>query len=88
MTNSPYLPFWFRMRQGKAEPAGRERYRLSAPNLNDAFIGIQQLQDARWVPTLQLSEDGPNEAGMSDEFDDPQDAWEAAFESYRQRLVV
>ena len=88
MLKPPTVPFWFRQRQGKAEPAGPETYRLAAPNLGEAFIGIRQAQNGRWLPTLKQTADGPDLLAAAHEFATPQEAWEAAFEAYRVHFIV
>ena len=40
------VPFWFKQRQGKAEQAGTDTYRLTAPNLGETFIGISEIPRA------------------------------------------
>jgi hypothetical protein len=83
----PRPPFWFRHRQGKMEPAGSDLYRLTAPNLGEAFIGIRKT-DGCWRPVLRLQSDGPDVDAPEVEFENRQEAWEAGFELYRQRVVV
>jgi hypothetical protein len=84
----PSLPFWFRLRQGKAEPSGEELYRLTAPNLAEAFIGVRNGDNGRWLPVLKPSANGPDLAETSEEFATAQEAWDAAFECYRVHMVV
>jgi hypothetical protein len=84
----PTPPFWFRLRQGKAEPAGPDTYRLTAPNLAEAFIGIRKTENGRWLPLLKQTADGVSMAEMPEDFATPQEAWEAAFELYRRHFVV
>jgi hypothetical protein len=84
----PTPPFWFRLRQGKAEPAGPDTYRLTAPNLAEAFVGIHKTQQGRWSAALRQSAGSPNLAETADDFSSPQDAWDAAFELYRVHVVV
>jgi hypothetical protein len=84
----PTLPFWFRLRQGKAEPAGPDTYRLTAPNLGAAFIGIRKTESGRWLPLLKQTADGPDLTDSADDFATPQEAWDAAFELYRVHFVV
>ena len=84
----PIIPFWFRQRQGKMEPAGANAYRLTAPNLGEAFISIRQTEDTRWRPALRLQSDGPEVDGSEVDLTSAQEAWEAAFELYRRRMVV
>jgi hypothetical protein len=88
MPTTPTLPFWFRQRQGKAEPAGADLYRLTAPNLAEAFIGIRQAENGHWLPVFKQTADGPDLAAASEDFATPQEAWDAAFERYRVCLVV
>jgi len=88
MSTPPTLPFWFRLRQGKAEPAGPDTYRLTAPNLGEALIGIQQAKNGLWSPVLKQTATGPDLAETPDEFATPQEAWDAAFELYRVHVVV
>jgi hypothetical protein len=71
----------------KAESAGNETYRLTAPNLGEAFISISRGEDGLWTGSLRLTaNDAP--VATSGGFARPQDAWEAAFELYRQTVVV
>jgi hypothetical protein len=84
----PTLPFWFRQRQGKAEPSGSDTYRLTAPNLAEAFIGIGKAENGRWLPMLRQTADGPDLAKTADDFATAQEAWDAAFELYRVQFVV
>jgi hypothetical protein len=82
------LPFWFPLRQGKAEPVGPDVYRLTAPNLAEAFISIHQASKGRWSAALRKAADGPEIASTEAEFTSPYEAWEAAFELYRQHVVT
>jgi hypothetical protein len=82
------LPFWFKQRQARAEPAGPDTYRLSAPNLAEAFISIRQDSEGRWGAALRRAADGPDVAVTTTAYDSAGAAWEAAFELYRRDLVV
>jgi hypothetical protein len=84
----PYLPFWFRQRQGKAEPIGEDRLRLSAPNMAEAFIGIEKNTDSQWLPVVRKTPDSENLVSTNTSYGSPQDAWDAAFEVYRETFVV
>ena len=84
----PILPSWFKQRQAKAEPAGTDTYRLTAPNLGEAFISIRRADNGRWSAALRLAADGPDVAVTEPTFDQPADAWEAAFELYRAHVVT
>ncbi len=80
-------PSWFNQRQGKAEPAGENCYRLTAPNMKEAFIGIRADQSGGWVGFLRQTADGAD-LDTSPGWPSAQDAWAAAFELYRIILVV
>jgi hypothetical protein len=84
----PILPFWFKQRQAKAEPAGPDTYRLTAPNLRDAFISIRQASAGHWGAALRLAAEGPEVGVTTTAYATPGEAWEAAFEMYRRELVV
>jgi hypothetical protein len=85
----PILPFWFKQRQCKAEPAGSDgMLKLTGPNLGEAYIRISQDENKFWRAALRLSPDGPEQAVTEPEFENPQDAWEAAFELYRTHVIV
>ena len=81
-------PFWFVQRQGKAEPAGDNAYRLTAPNLKEAFISIRKSERGGWTAALRPNADGTEVAVSEHDYEDPQDAWGAAFELYRNALVT
>jgi hypothetical protein len=82
------VPTWFKQRQGKAEPAGTDTYRLTAPNLAESFIQIRQAENGRWAAVLRQTADGPELAATETVFERPDEAWEAAFELHRTRVVV
>ena len=88
MSTPPTLPFWFRLRQGKAEPAGPDTYRLTAPNLAEAFISIRQVENGHWSPMLKRSPTEGDLAEAPQDYTTPQEAWDAAFELYRIHVVV
>lgn len=82
----PVLPFWFVQRQAKAEPAGDNIYRLTAPNLREAFVVVQPA-DAGWTGALRSTADGEN-LSVSQRYETQSDAWYAAFELYRNQIVI
>ncbi len=84
----PVPPFWFQQRQGKMEPAGPERYRLTAPNLGEAFIAIHRADHGGWSAELRLQAEGPAVSRTETAYDSEADAWNAAFELYRVHLIV
>jgi hypothetical protein len=81
-------PFWFPLRQGKAELVGTDVYRLTAPNLAEAYITIHQAHNGRWSAALRKAADGPEITSTEAVFPNPYEAWEAAFELYRQHMVI
>jgi hypothetical protein len=85
----PIFPFWFKQRQCKAEPFGDENtLKVSGPNLAEAFIGIVQDENKLWRAFMRAAADAPDLASTEPEFDNPTDAWEAAFELYRTGTIV
>jgi hypothetical protein len=86
--SEPIPPFWFKQRQGKAEPAGTDTCKLTAPNLGEAFIGIRPTADGHWSGFLRLTADGSEADATGPKYNNAQDAWGAAFELYRVRVVT
>ena len=84
----PILPSWFKQRQAKAEPAGDNTLRLSAPNQGEALISIRQAAAGRWSAALRLAPDGPDVAATAAAYDNPMEAWGVAFELYRNHVVT
>ena len=84
----PVPPSWFKQRQGKAESAGPELYKLTAPNLPESYIGIHRADNDRWSAFLRPAPDAAALAVTDPEFVLATDAWEAAFELYRTHLVT
>jgi hypothetical protein len=84
----PILPTWFKYRQGKAEPAGADLLKLTAPNLPEAFIGIRAAENGNYQGVFRTAAGGPDVAITQPEFVTPSEAWGAAFELYRNRIVV
>ena len=84
----PTPPFWFVLRQGKAEPAGENVLRLKAPNLPEWHIAIKKGENGLWAGAVRKQADGPDVDATDPKYDDPNDAWNAAFELYREKVVV
>jgi hypothetical protein len=82
------VPTWFKQRQGKAEEAGENRYRLTGPNLREAYIGIRRGENGHWAAVMQKTADGPDVAATERMIDSPYEAWQEAFELYRCYLVI
>src|SRR5262249_36146698 len=81
-------PFWFKQRQLKAEAAGTDLYRLTGPNLKEAFVGIRRGANDRWAAFLRDAADGPDVAATEPRFETAYDAWEAAFELFREKVII
>ena len=82
------VPSWFKGRQGKAEELRPGLLKLTAPNLREWFVGIGRLDDAGWVAFLRDEPDGPDTATVELDPMPEQEAWDAAFEVYRNRVVI
>ena len=81
-------PMWFKQRQGKAEPAGENACRLTGPNLREAFISIRKADNSLWKASLRYAADGPEIAATQPEIATEYEAWEAAFEIYRNHVIT
>jgi hypothetical protein len=82
------VPSWFKYRQGKAEDAGPNLYKVSAPQLKDAFVGIRPARDEGWQAFFRHAADGPDVAASDSNWPTPGEAWNVAFEMYRREMVV
>ena len=82
------LPTWFKYRQGKAEPAGENVLKLTAPNLSEAFVGIRRTDDGQYHGVYRTAADGQDSAVTGTNFNSPDDAWGAVFELYRNLVVT
>lgn len=84
----PIPPFWFKQRQCKAEPTGgSSELKLTGPNLGEAYIRITQ-EGQRWRAALSLAPGGGDVQVTAPEFANPGSAWGAAFELYRNHVIV
>ena len=85
----PIAPFWFKQRQCKYEPAGADNLlKVTGPNLPEAYIRIQRTENGRWLAAFRQSADGPDVAVTEPNIPDERAAWDAAFELYRQNVIV
>ena len=85
----PSVPFWFKQRQCKYEPAGADnQLKVTGPNLGDAFLRIRQADNQRWQAIFRRAADGPDEVVSDADIPGPREAWDAAFELYRQNVIV
>ena len=76
------------MRQGKMEAAGADAYRLTGPNLRETLVCIRKNENGRWLGVVRQTPDGPDIAVTERDYDNPSDAWGAAFELYRNHVVL
>ncbi len=83
----PWIPFWFKQRQCKAEPAGTDNtVKVSGPNLGEAYLSVAPAEGGRWSAALRVAADGPPVA-TADDLPSAAEAWDAAFELYRARMI-
>ncbi len=84
----PAPPFWVKQRQLKLESVGTNYYRLSGPNTEDAFVGLRKADNGKYIAYVRTEQDGKDAAATEPEFTYPADAWQAAFELYREVKVL
>lgn len=84
----PVKPFWFWQRQGHADEAGENLYRLHGPNLHEAFIGIRRGDNGNWSTFVRTEASGVDVASSEAIYDRELDAWYAAFELYRREFII
>jgi hypothetical protein len=87
MTEEIDVPSWVKGRQAKVEPAGQGIYRVSGPNLPEAFVGVRMTDDLRWQGFLRSTADGPEIAVATSTQPNARDALFAAFELYREQMI-
>lgn len=86
MTVTP--PFWFKQRQAKLEESGPGAFKVTAPNQQEAYLAVREVQPGQWGAALRLAPDGPDLAASEPTCPTPDDAWTQAFELYRTALVI
>jgi hypothetical protein len=84
----PVPPFWFVQRQGKMEPAGTNTFRLTAPNQGEAFIFVERADNGPWLAGLRNTAEGAAVIKSEPIWETEEDAWAAAFELYRNEVIV
>ena len=84
----PILPFWFKQRQAKLEPAGENTFKAVAPQQGDAYLLIRRGENGFWSAVVRLKADGEDVAATPAEHETPGAAWDAAFELYRRLAIV
>ena len=83
------VPAWFKGRQGKTEEVSPGLVKVSGPNLAEWHVGLKRLDDGRWVASVRQAVDGPD--AVTQELDASlaeYEAWEAAFEVYRNHVII
>jgi hypothetical protein len=81
-------PFWFAQRQLKAEAAGELLYRITGPNAPEKHLGIRKADNGNYLAYLRSTQDGEDEVATAAEFPSVYNAWEAAFELYRAKVIL
>ena len=81
-------PFWFKQRQGVAETAGTELYKLTGPNLREGYVGILKGDNGQWAAFLRGSPDGEDLHNTGYVIDTAYNAWGAAFEIFRDYMII
>lgn len=84
----PATPFWFKQRQAKAEDAGPDMVRVTGPNLKEACLGIRKGDNGLYAAFVRGAADGPDMDATEPVIKNAYDAWEAAFELYRGRMII
>lgn len=87
-TPTPTPPFWFKQRQANLEPAGTDTFRVTAPNLGEAWIAIEPVAGAGYRALLKLKADAPPVAETPPHFATATEAWMGAFELFRTNVVM
>ena len=75
-------------RQGKIEEAGENLVRLSGPNLPTSYLGLRRAENGKLQGFLRDNPDGPESAVTEPKFEKDYDAWNVAFEMYRQSVII
>ena len=83
----PQVPFWFKQRQCKLEAAGENAFKVSGPNLGEAYVRIFPANGS-WKAAVRAKADGPDVAVTSGSLPTTNGAWDAAFELYRTHFIV
>ena len=82
------VPFWFKQRQCKSEPAGPHALKVTGPNLAEMYLTVRPAEGGRWQAALRSAADGPDLDVTGPDFATEDDAWEAAYELYRARVIT
>jgi hypothetical protein len=89
---SPTLPFWMRQRQIVAEPVNEHTVRLTGPILPACEVTVQpggNAENASYLLRVEKVSDAGKEVLAEATSSLPrEEAWQAAFELYRQQVIV
>ncbi|MGE3806788.1 MAG: hypothetical protein AB7K24_19135 [Gemmataceae bacterium] len=86
--NKVVPPFWVVQRQIKMESLDEQLMRLTGPNLPEEFIGIRKGENGLWLGYVRSEREGEDVASCPPEHARALDAWYAAFELYRNLVIV
>jgi hypothetical protein len=88
----PQLPFWMRQRQIKLEPIDDTAVALKAPNLPAHELHLRKNNGDGYTVALYTQPTGTTEKLLLAErpsgLDELRDAWQYAFEFFRQKVIV
>ena len=85
----PITPTWFTQRQLKMEEVDSHRLRVFGPNFRDIFVGIRPTNENNLYEGYLKSEpEGEDQATTGLTFASEINAWEAAFELLRGKVVL
>lgn len=83
------VPTWFKGRQGKIEEVSPGVLKLSAPNLKEWYLALHRTTDGHWLAALRPGADASDAVTQSlDASRSEYEAWDAAFEVYRNHVVI
>jgi hypothetical protein len=82
------VPSWFKGRQGKAEEVRPGLIKLIAPNLREWYLGIRRLDMGGWLTYLRIELEGADTIAVEVDPMPEQEAWDAAFEVYRNHVII
>lgn len=85
---TPIIPGWFKGRQLNLEVSGDDCFMVSGPNMPETLIGIRQNEKGFFQAYLKESTEGEDTAKTEPDFTAKYHAWEAAFELYRQEMIL